>query len=229
MLIEFVSSERFASMIRGWTSSEIEEFTDLLLTSRGPNSGDTRWAPLIQILIADLLASLRADVFAVKLHAQASGQGGIVPDLGSLRALAATPSIPHLPEETWSRVPINASWNSDCDLSESWREFLNFPPSAQSSMVLTASCSCGNKRPGLHQLRILVERPDSSQHKEFTFEARPSAELALELLDVLGSMTGRPHGFEVMARGEEKLLRISRKIRGTKLWFVMSKARRLLD
>lgn len=215
MLIEYVSSDRFRELLASWNQSQLDEFSNFLLESTGLNGADTRWAPIVQIALADLFRDVGMTSQAVNLYAQASAQGGVIPDLGSLRCLAETPYLWAIPPSTWTRVPIGISWESDCQLSQAWRIFLDIPEEDTAIIRIVASCNCKNSN--THILNFIINRKGVDHCCEISVTENPSASSSYELLESIGKFIGRRHGFEVMSKTEETVMRIARKLQRNRL------------
>jgi len=217
MLTSIVASDRFARVLQSWNDLETEQFVDLILSSDGPIYGDTRWAPMVQMMLADKFASLGAEPYAVLLHAQASAQAGIIPELGALQALAGSMMLTALPEVTWSRVPIRVKWISNCELTLQWNEYLNIPKSELDELQLIVTCQCDFESSVRHVLRMQIQRKDTQITKTILIDEKPSPRSSFELFESLGTFVGRAHGFELVTTGEERVLSTVRKLRMSKV------------
>jgi len=217
MLTSIVASDQFARVLQSWNDLETEQFVDLILSSGGPIYGDTRWAPMVQMLLADKFASLGAEPYAALLHAQASAQAGIIPELGALQAMAGSMMLTALPEVTWARVPIRVKWISNCKLTLQWNEYLNIPKSELDELQLIVTCQCDFESSVRHVLRMQIQRKDTQITKTILIDEKPSPRSSFELFESLGTFVGRAHGFELVTTGEERVLSTVRKLRMSKV------------
>jgi len=216
MLTEFVTSDRFEQMLRSWKSSEVTNFVNYLLQSKGVNGGEARWGPLVQILIADKIVDIGFDSLAVALHAQASAQAGVIPDVGTLKALAADPSLRRIPAETWTRIPVTAVWKHDCDFTRAWREYLNIPNMKSAKIDVLAECSCLGQEAVAHELNVQISRDDFGQKRDLRLFDHPSAAASFDFMEALGIMTGREAGFEITASNQKRIRGIAGRIKRSK-------------
>lgn len=207
MMLDLVHSQRFREAVDAWSQEELALFVTTVLGSVGPNYGDTRWGPLVQLALADVLRERIPVEMTIKLHAQAAAQSGSVASVGDLQALTGAPLTPaQLPQLTWSRVPIAATWSSACELTTAWSEYLQLPSGARSAMTVAFQCSCQVSPAGEHRLTATVKRPDTALEIAVELIGPPGDAAAAPLLDAIGSLTGRPHGFEVPATTDLKVL-----------------------
>ncbi len=216
VLTEFVTSDRFDKMLRSWKSSEVTNFVNYLLESKGINGGETRWGPLVQILIADKIVDIGFDSLAVALHAQASAQAGVIPDVGTLKALAADPSLGRIPAETWTRIPVTAVWNYHCDFTRAWREYLNMPNVKSAKIDVLAECSCHGQETVAHELSFHISRDEFGLKRDLRLFDYPSAAASFDFMEALGIMTGREAGFEITARNQKRIRGIAGRLKRSK-------------
>lgn len=215
MLVEYVTSERFNRTLATWTKPQLFDFAEYLLNSNGPGSADTRWAPLVQLLVADKLVKRGDPSPAVELHAQASAQSGVIPDLGALQAFTEESVISSLPAATWTRIPISATWEADCQLATEWQSYLNMPERDAAMIRIRFSCTCRSSTS--HKLKIEMSRIDIDDNRAIAITGHPSPANSSLLFEALGIMVGRQHGFEIMPRAEEVILKVARRARRTKV------------
>lgn len=207
MMLDLVHSRCLREVVDTWPQEDLELFVRTVLGSEGPNYGDTRWGPLVQMALADVLRDRIPASMTLDLHAQAAGQSGGVASLGDLQALIGAPiTPPRLPGITWSRVPITVTWASSCALTTAWADYLQLPRDAHSAVNLVFRCSCQANLPGGHRLAARVSRADTASTLTIELAGLPTDATAAPLLDAIGSLTGRPHGFEIPATTDLKVL-----------------------
>lgn len=223
MLLDVIRSSRFEDVIAGWTEAEQISFTQTVLNSSGPNSGDSRWGPIIQMSLADQLREYIPSESCVRLFAQASGHAGTPATEGVLRALAPDARLSVLPEETWSRVPIAIRWNARCPLADCWKNFLNIRTGLSAQFSVVVDCACELGQASDHRLLVRGERFDGSGSFRLELSARPSEREAGRLLDSLGRLTGRLHGFETHVTDEVMVLKAYRRFRLSRLGVLAEK------
>lgn len=220
MLLAVLDSDRFRTVVAGWTREEADLFADTLLAGPGPIVGDARWGTLVQIVAAERLVGRASPPRVAELHAQAAAQAGSPASSGELRLLF--PEGVGLPAATWSRVPITATWPGDCVLAQQWARYLAIPASGRAEVVLTASCACGSG--GAPLLRVEGRRPDGTGEFHLTLDGEPSDSAAGPLLDAIGTMTGRPHGFAPVASVEARVIDGVRRLRSGRLGRTLARA-----
>jgi glycosyltransferase involved in cell wall biosynthesis len=220
MLLSVLDSDRFRAVVAGWTREEADMFADTILAGPGPIVGDARWGTLVQVVAAERLVGRASPPHVAELHAQAAAQAGSPASSGELRLLA--PEGVGLPPATWSRVPITATWPADCALAQQWAAYLAIPSSGRAEVVITATCACGRGR--AHLLRIEGLRPDGTGEFRLTLQGPPSDSASGPLLDAIGTMTGRPHGFAPIASIEARIIDAVRRLRGGRLGRSLTRA-----
>jgi hypothetical protein len=220
MLLAVLDSERFRSVVAAWTREEADLFADTVLAGPGPIVGDARWGSLVQIVAAERLVGRASPPRIAELHAQAAAQAGSPASSGELRLLF--PEGDGLPAATWTRVPITASWPGSCEPARAWAAYLALPASGPAEVVLTATCACARGAP--HALTVRGHRPDGTGEFSMMLAGPPSDSAAGPLLDAIGTMTGRPHGFVPVASVEARLLDGVRRLRGGRLGRALTRA-----
>lgn len=207
MLLALLHSKTFQVVIDSWTPEELDLFVRTVLRSAGPNYGDTRWGPLVQMALAGLLRDRIPASMTLDLHAQAAAQSGGVASVGDLQALIGAPiTPPRLPGITWSRVPITATWASSCEMTTAWTDYLQLPRGEHSTVKVAFQCSCQAKPRGDHHLAARLVRKDAALTLTIQLNGLPTDAAAAPLLEAIGSLKGRPHGFEIPATTDLKVL-----------------------
>ena len=207
MLMALLHSQSFRAVVKAWTSRELDLFVSTVLESAGPNYGDTRWGPLLQMALADMLRDQIPPSMTRDLHAQAAGQSGSVASVGDLQALIGEPiKPPRLPRITWSRVPISATWSASCNPTRAWADYLQLPSGTHAPITIVFQCSCLVASSGQHRLSANLSRPDTKSTFTMELTAPPNDANAAPLLEAIGSLTGRPHGFEFATTMDLKVL-----------------------
>jgi len=216
MLLALLHSKRFQDVIESWTPEELDLFVTTVLQSPGPNYGDTRWGPLVQMALAEVLRDRIPASMTLNLHAQAAAQSGGVASVGDLQALIGAPiTPPRLPGITWSRVPITATWATSCALTTAWADYLQLPHGEHSTVNVAFQCSCQRKSLGDHRLTAQLIRKDTASTLMIELDGLPTDAAAAPLLDVIGSLTGRPHGFEITSTTDVKVLETFNRFRAS--------------
>ena len=213
MLTSVVMGPQLEAVVTGWTDAEAETFAKGILDRSGPNSGDSRWGPLVQVLLADRLRGKAADATVAALHAQAAAQAGAPATSGVLRALTGDPTLDTLPPESWSRVPIAARWTGTCSAIHEWKRYLQLPIQPHGLVAVHFSCHCDEGSGAQHALRVHCARTDSGQRFALDLDAQPNEGSAAELLDTIGMLTGRLHGFEPNSGVEARVVDALRSLR----------------
>ncbi|MCX6431893.1 MAG: glycosyltransferase [Actinobacteria bacterium] len=226
MLIDFVTSDAFQVVVKSWSPWELDQFVDTVLASDGPNSGDSRWGPMVQMVLVDRLAGSAQDKQLASLFAQASGHAGTPATLGAIRALAPELELHCLPVETWSRIPVSMEWQGDCALLSSWRRYLNVSKTPTPQFGVVFACACQGNPQALHRVTSTGERFDSGEGFCLTFESEPGEAETSRLLDSIGRLTGRLHGFETHVNDEAVVLAAYRRLRLSRPGVVLEKAYR---
>ena len=216
MLSSVLADARFQRLLEAWPQEEVQLFTSTLLNGVGPNSGDSRWGPLLQMEIADQLRPRISTVDLVALHSQACGHSGAVPTVGALRALAGGEVPDEVPQSTWTRVPVKARWTTNCPLSTTWRRYLNIPEGPGGLIRVLVGCSCGEVgKGGLgHRLGLAVTRTDSAcGTTHLVLKDPPSDEASLEVREAISILARETQGFDPSVTLEQRLVVLYRRLR----------------
>ena len=229
MLLALLHSQSFQDVVESWTPEELDLFVRTLLQSAGPSYGDTRWGPLVQMALADVLRDHIPAAIAADLHAQAAAQSGGVASVGDLQALISAPITPtRLPGITWSRVPITATWETSCALMTAWADYLQLPQGEDSKVNVAFQCSCQAKISGNHSLAARLIRKDTASTLTIHFNGLPTDAAAAPLLEAIGSLAGRPHGFEIPTTTDVKVLDAFNRFRVSRVGMAMERLARWL-
>lgn len=227
MLLSVIQSAAFGKCIESWSESDLERFSQVMLLSDGPNSGDSRWGPMVQMALVDRMIGSLSGESSLKLFAQASGHAGTPASIGALKAVEPGTQISNLPVETWSRVPGNFRWFGTCALIESWREFLNAKDENENpQFTIAITCSCQAKPTSAHELRFDGKRLWDGEAFIFTTGSPPTEIEVVHLLDDVGRLTGRLHGFEIHVDSDARILSMYRRLRLARIGVVLEKAYR---
>lgn len=207
MMLAHLHSRRFRDVVDAWSAEDIELFISSVTGSVGPNYGDTRWGPLVQVALTEIIRDRLPATVLIDMYAQAAGQSGSIASVGDLQALAGAPlAAGCLPRATWSRVPITARWAPNCSMVGDWTQFLQLPDRGRAAITVDFRCSCVDRPWAPHQLTARLTRTDRSTQVLVHLAAPPSDGAVAPLLDAIGALTGRPHGFEVPTTTELKVL-----------------------
>lgn len=213
MLISVLTSPSFKKRLDEWSPTEVDHFAGAALSSEGPNSGDSRWGPMVQMVLADRLLGVASSERICGLFAQASAQAGSPPTLGALRALVGDPDLAELPKETWSRVPVTISFIGACRHIQAWKSFLNWHPARSSQIEVALWCSCDQETTAQGSVFARGCRGDTDESFEMRLSEGPGEVATAQLLDAIGLLTGRLHGFEMHDDGAARFLKFYEKLR----------------
>lgn len=236
MLMATLHSEQFRSVVDAWTQDDLEQFSSTLLQSTGPMYGDTRWGPLVQMALVDLLRERLPESVITDLYAQATSQAGTIVSVGDLQTLMASPMAQaQLPRMTWSRVPVVANWEATCDLATAWSDYLQLPTSGTREIVVEFQCRCATQPQEGHELDVVLRRRDTASTVRLRLAETPNDAAAAPLLEAVGVLRGRPHGFEVSTTAEAMVVSAVQRFRTSRpgvaleylLWRVLVISRRL--
>lgn len=91
------------------------------------NGDHSHFAPLLEMVLADLIQSRVPSSSAIDLFAKASAEAGSLSGFSTIEAFSGSHSIRKLPSTTWSKVPVHASWECECIISSAWKSALEIP------------------------------------------------------------------------------------------------------
>jgi len=207
MQLSVLNSEPFRRTIDSWSRTDLEKFCSVITSSPGPVYGDTRWGPLLQMALSDILRDRIPVSTYLDLYSQAAGQAGSIASVGELQALAGQLLANlQLPKATWSRIPISANWSESCVLSEAWKSYLQLPTNGHERISAQFSCSCANGNSRLHEILLTLSTPDLPTAIKLVLPVNPTDAVAAPVLEAIGTLTGRPHGFEIPSTLDLKVL-----------------------
>jgi len=181
---------------------------------------------MVQMVLADRLAGLVPDGQTARMFAQASGHAGTPATVGAVRALTPDLEFSCLPVDTWSRVPVDMEWHGDCRLLAAWRRYLNVGASPPTQLRVEFACSCGGAPEGPHRLTVLGKRLDGAESFRLIIENEPCEADSARVLDAIGRLTGRLHGFETHVNDEAKVIAAYRRLRLSRSGVILEKAYR---
>jgi hypothetical protein len=216
MLIDVVTSAEFTTMLASWSSDERAEFVADVLRGPGPMGGDSRWGAFIQLVVADRLARIELTPQVMALHAQASGHAGVPASPGQLASISPDVDVPTA--ATWSRVPVVLRDATGCVATRGWADALAIPDAEGDAPIrVTLACRCGGQPGAAHDVRVSGVRPDVDGH--FAARVGPGVTPATLswVLDEIGCLTGRAHGFEARDALEGRIATSLRRARASRI------------
>ncbi|MDA9863351.1 glycosyltransferase family 2 protein [bacterium] len=211
MISGVLSSQQFTSVIARWDEKDRVTFVERILEGPGLNNGDSRWGPLLQIRLADLLRDLIDPKYVADLVSQASAQAGVIAPVGAIRTAISDSRVDRLPSRTWTRVPVSAEWDCSCQQCSSWRAYLNLPELSKTRLVLRFHCPVATG--GSTARTIALSDLETGITVHLSLDSEISEPAVAPLLEAVGQATGRAHGFETESGIEARALASIRKIR----------------
>jgi hypothetical protein len=211
MISGVLSSQQFTSVVAGWDEKDRVTFVERILEGPGINNGDSRWGPLLQIRLADMLRDLIDPKYIADLVSQASAQAGVIAPVGAVRTAISDSRVDRLPSRTWSRVPISAAWDCSCQQCSSWKAYLNLPELTKTRLVLRFHCPGTAGYSAARRVELLDFDTGNTVHLSLDGEINEAA--VAPLLEAVGQATGRAHGFESVMGVEARALASIRKVR----------------
>ena len=210
MLLPFVTSERFRSTVAGWSRQEVETFTDVVLSGRGPSWGEPRWSSIIQVTLADVIADSASPNAAKRLLADGAARLGVIASPGMINTLLQQPGADSLDPATWLHVPVDVNATGDCDRLTAWRRYLAVPSSRARTSAIALKMSCDHSQ----DHTVVVEITSAESLTTLLLSEDPSEAASARLLDEIGLAIGRFGGIGRPIGVEEQLISLVRWLRG---------------
>lgn len=156
MLIALLQDNAFRAFLNSLDTEQVGQLAEIVLKGPGPNHGESRWGPLIQMGIMDTLRPRLTSARIASLFAQAAGQAGIPPNPPSVGTVLGAPTPEDVSPFWWARLALGADWNGGCEHLGNWRRFLNLPQPKGATTRLAFTCSCSDG--GRPQVSVAITR-----------------------------------------------------------------------